>query len=81
MSIRVGIPTAIGTLAAARTAIANSVTSAKHQAAEEAKTQRHNKEMEKMAQNVKAINIGSGLKKRPNPAVKQFRHYKMSKGS
>jgi hypothetical protein len=79
LPILIGIATALAALAGGGTAIANSVTGAKHQAAVEAETKRHNAEMEKIAQNAKSITIGSGIKKkRPNPPAKQFRHHKIS---
>ena len=56
----------------------------RHQAAEEAERKRHNEEMEKIAHSKKTISKGSGLKKekkRPNPIVVNFRHWKISKKS
>ena len=52
---------AIGALAEGSAAIANAVKTSQHQSAEEEEMKRHNKEMEKLAQNAKT---GSGLKKK-----------------
>ena len=61
LPILVGIATAIGALAGGGAAIANTVTGAKHQRAEEEETRRHNTEMEKIAEKGRS---GSGLKKK-----------------
>jgi len=63
LPILIGIATAIGALAGAGAAIANSVISAKHQKTEEEETQRHNAEIEKIAQKAKTVAIGAGFKK------------------
>jgi hypothetical protein len=69
LPIIIGLATAIGGLAGRRAAIANSVTGAKHRKAAEEETQRHNREIEKIAQNAKTIRTGYGLKKRRNPPL------------
>jgi fructoselysine-6-P-deglycase FrlB-like protein len=51
-------------MAGGTAAITNAVKTSKHQAAEEEEEKRHNREMEKIAQNSKIVSMGSGLLKK-----------------
>jgi hypothetical protein len=54
---------ALGPLLLGETAVATSVINIKHKSTEEAETKRHNEEIERIAESVKILIIGSDLKK------------------
>jgi hypothetical protein len=55
---------ALGALLGGGAAIANSVIDPKHKSADEEEIKRHNKEMKRMAKNVKSLSIGFGFLKK-----------------
>ena len=62
---------AASALAGGVSAVANTIIDRKHKKVEEKEVERHNREMEKIAKNTKALQIGSGIKKKQRPVLKK----------